>query len=390
MGFEISQPFQRVGDGPPRAALPTRAALGLALALILAGGAGADWTVERGEPPSPDERYCAWFGARQGDILYFGEAAFWTAFRAQGKDPRGDLRASGPQRIGRLDLAAETLLPSLDVTEEGARSGIWDVLPHPNGRVYFTTFFEASGWVDPVTGTHARFSELGPGFSELAPGPDGDLVAARYGRPGELHGSVVRFSPEGELRWEWPMEGVPGMRVAPKSVAYDPVRRETWALTDLLPLSADGAVGHDARVLDDRGRQRLRIETPEIQFVIFTPDGVGYLAEVEGPSLYLRILAPGEGAAPLERGRRVLLDAGFPTGFDFLQDLQLAPDGRLVATRWSGWVHVVHPDLRVETLRLPRLDDEGLYYTGVLRDGRLCATYCSELTVVCQPAGSGP
>jgi hypothetical protein len=177
--------------------------------------------------------------------------------------------------------------------------------------------------------------------------------------------------------------------VAPKSVAYDRRREEVWVLTDLLPDAGDGAIGHDARVLDRWGRERLRIVRPEVQFAHFEPDGTGYLAEVDGPTLSLRVLDPGDAEAPHERGRRILLDAGFPAGFDFVQDLQVAEDGRVVATRWSGWVHVVAPDGAVRTVRLPRLDDDGLYYTGVLRGDRLCATYCSDLAVVCRNVPPG-
>ncbi|NNL65487.1 MAG: hypothetical protein HKP30_04535 [Myxococcales bacterium] len=363
--------------------------LPLLLAALLTAPAGAaDPVVRRAPPPSPDERYCAWFGATDPShrTLYFGEAAFWTAFRSQGRDPRADLRATGPQRIGRFDLASERLLPPLEVTWPGSRSGVWDVLPHPNGRVYFTTFFEASGWVDPATGAHARFDEIGEGLSELALASGGQIVAARYAQPGQRDGSLVRFSPDGFLMSEWRLSGPADVRVAPKSVAYDPVRHETWGLTDLLPEHGDGAIGHDARVYDRFGRERLRLTRPEIQFVTFGPDGTGYLAEVEGPSLHLRILAPGDAKAPLERGRRVLLDAGFPAGFDFVQDLTIAPDGRVVATRWSGFVHVVDAAGEATTLRLPRLDAEGLYYTGVVREDRVCATYCSDSTVVCRDA----
>lgn len=376
----------------PKVAVPTPGAgrLGVLLlgALLALPAAGADRVILRGEAPSPHERYCAWFGASDAsqETLYFGEAAFWTAYRSQGRDPRADLRATGPQRIGRVDLAGERLLPPLEVTWPGARSGVWDVLPHPNGRVYFTTFFEASGWVDPATGAHARFDAIGVGLSELALASGGQLVAARYAQPGQRHGSLVRFSPDGFLLSEWRMSGPEAVRVAPKSVAYDPVRHETWGLTDLLPEHGDGVIGHDARVYDRFGRERLRFARPEIQFVTFGPDGTGYLAEVEGAALHLRILAPGDAEAPLERGRRILLDAGFPAGFDFVQDLTLAPDGRVVATRWSGFVHVVDAAGGATTLRLPRLDDEGLYYTGVLREDRVCATYCSEPTVVCQDA----
>ena len=55
-------------------------------------------------------------------------------------------------------------------------------------------------------------------------------------------------------------------------------------------------------------------------------------------------------------------------------------------TRWSGLVHVVSPNGRVATRRLPRLDPTGLYYTAVIRGDRLCASYCAEVTVVCVDA----
>ena len=79
----------------------------------------------------------------------------------------------------------------------------------------------------------------------------------------------------------------------------------------------------------------------------------------------------------------MLLDEAFPGEVDFVQDLKHAPDGRIVLTRWSGVVHVVEPSGRVATTRLPKLDPQGLYYTGVLRGDRLCATHCADVTVVC-------
>ena len=66
--------------------------------------------VARAEPPSTEERYCAWYGDVLGDVLYFGQAAFWSAYRASGEDPRADLAVAGPQLIGRFDLRREQLL----------------------------------------------------------------------------------------------------------------------------------------------------------------------------------------------------------------------------------------------------------------------------------------
>ncbi len=40
---------------------------------------------------------------------------------------------------------------------------------------------------------------------------------------------------------------------------------------------------------------------------------------------------------------------------------------------------------RARTLRLPRLEADGLYYTAVSAGGHLCATYCGGVRVVCQP-----
>ena len=55
-------------------------------------------------PPSEAERYCAWYGDSRDQILYFGASPFWSTFREAGDDPRADLRAKGPQIVGRFDL----------------------------------------------------------------------------------------------------------------------------------------------------------------------------------------------------------------------------------------------------------------------------------------------
>jgi hypothetical protein len=94
------------------------------------------------------EDYCAWYGDARDGVLYFGQAPFWAAHRASGGDPRADLAHPGPQLVGRFDLEHERLLTPLDVTAPGARSGVWDVHAHANGRIYFTTFYEEMGWID--------------------------------------------------------------------------------------------------------------------------------------------------------------------------------------------------------------------------------------------------
>jgi hypothetical protein len=101
-----------------------------------------------------------------------------------------------------------------------------------------------------------------------------------------------------------------------------------------------------------------------------------------GSGLWLRRIDP-EGTDP---EHRVLLDPRFAADHDFAQDLKPAAGGRVVVTRWSGAVHVVGADGAVATLRLPRLDPDGLYYTAVLRGDRVCATHCADVTVVCADA----
>jgi len=97
------------------------------------------------EAPSSAERYCAWYGDARDAVLYFGMAAFWSAMRSHGNDPMADLLEEGPVAIGRFDLRKERMLEPLEVGSAGDRSGVWDVLAHPNGRIYFTSFYEPAG-----------------------------------------------------------------------------------------------------------------------------------------------------------------------------------------------------------------------------------------------------
>jgi hypothetical protein len=347
----------------------------------LPGAGERGLVVATAPPPSELERYCAWYGTRHGATLYFGQAAFWSAFRGQGGDPRADLLREGPLPIGRFDLETETLLAPLRVDRPGGRSGVWDVLVSPSGSVFFTTFFEEAGRVDPGSGEVRHLEQLGAGLNELAPGPDGGVLASRYG-PGDGSdgdGGLVVFDADGALLAEWPIRESPGHQVAPKTPAWDPLRGEFWVTTDVLPTPGGaGPTRHPTFVLDPHGRQLRRIGSPEIQFVAFGSDGTGYRAVVSGTRLRLEI-APASGAP-----ETILdLDAAFPGEFDFVQDIQPGPDGRVVVTRWSGRVHVADARGRVRSVQLPRLDPDGLYYTAVLHGDRLCATYCADVTVVC-------
>jgi hypothetical protein len=341
--------------------------------------------------PSEAERYCAWYGSARGGVLYFGESAFWWAMRRASGDPGADLLEPGPQRIGRFDLTARRLLPPLEVGPPDSRSGVWDVLAHPNGRVYFTTYFEESGFVDPETGRVVRLGAGSVGWNELAPGPDGGVIVSRYGNPGGAPGAVVVLDAEGAVRAEIPLAGPDGYLVAPKTVAWDPRRGEVWATADLLPAArADLVQRRDAFVVAIDGQSSQRWGggpgEPELQFVRFDADGTGQAAVARGERLELVALSPGVGLAGLDSAPRVLLDGAFAPTHDFAQDVQPAPGGGAVVARWSGRVHVVDGDGRVRSLRLPALEEGGLYYTAVVAGEMLCATYCAEVTVVCRAA----
>jgi hypothetical protein len=363
-------------------------AISIALALLLVGclhprSRESGFRIYVAEMMPSVERYCAWYGDARDGVLYFGTAAFWSAMRANGNDPMADLLEEGPVAIGRFDLRGERMLEPIQLDSDGHRSGVWDVLAHPNGRIYFTTFYESAGYTDVPSGEFARFPNLGTGLNELALGPDESVLASRYGSAFERDGSgsVVSFDTDGTLLAEFPLRAPEGYRVAPKTVAFDPVRGEIWVTTDLLALDPEDPQRHDAYLLSERGEELLRISEPEIQFVAFAADGTGYRAEVEGRNLWLRVGAPGEDP---EGGRRILLDAAFAPALDFVQDIAPMPDGRAVVSRWSGWVHVVDSPRRVHSTRLPQFEDGGLYYSAVAEGDRICATYCSEVSVVCR------
>lgn len=326
----------------------------------------------RGEEP-----VCAWFGDRADDVLYFGRSAFWSRYRAAGGDPGADAQQTGPAAIGRFDLASESFLAPLELGVQQP-SGTWDVLVHPNGRIYFTTFFGSSGFHDPQTRETRRFERAGSGLAELALLPDGRLAATRYGRDG----AVVILDEDGSVVVEHRLAPAGDRRAAPKSLAYDPVRAELWVTTDLLGDEGIEA-RHDARVLSlEDGSELRRFEDREIQFVAFAGDGRGALAERAATGLQLRLRrAASEGK--LGAIAPIALDPHFDDAADFAQEVRFARDDSVVVTRWSGWVHLIDDHGAVESLRLPRRAEAGLYYTTVLRGQRLCATYCAGVTVVC-------
>jgi hypothetical protein len=42
------------------------------------------------------------------------------------------------------------------------------------------------------------------------------------------------------------------------------------------------------------------------------------------------------------------------------------------------------PPSKVRTTRLPQLADSSLYHSAVAEGDRICATYCSDVSVVCR------
>jgi hypothetical protein len=363
-----------------RAARGGTAALSLCLLVTLAAACAKEWRGANGHPAAAPGM-CSWFGDARGDVLYFGESAFWHAMREADGDAAADLASQAPQQVGRFDLAHEAQLPPLATGNPASHSGTWDVLAHPNGRVYFTSFYDPSGWVDPATGAARRFDAAGTGLNEIALGPGGRLVVTRYGAPGGGDGSVVVLDPDGAIEAEHPLAPEPGAVVAAKSVAFDAVRAEVWVNTDVLP--RDGSPARfDARVLDfATGRELARVSDPELHFPRFAADGRSHFAWLDGTRLTLRVGEPGDRPGP-DAGREVLLDDAFANGIDFVQDVRDQPDGRVVVTRWSGVVHVVSAGDRVQTVRLPRTGD-GFYYTAIATGDRVCATYCAGVTVTC-------
>jgi hypothetical protein len=349
------------------------------------GGAGL--SVYHANAPSRAERYCAWYGTQGADgVLYFGEAAFWSAKASSAGDPTADLKYPGPQLVGRFDLAGERWLPPLEVGDPDSRSGVWDVLASGE-QVYFTTFFEEAGSVSPETGRVQRLA-LGGALNELAPGPDGTVLATRYstGMADGGNGDVIAFDREGRTARHWSLTAPPGYRAAPKTPLWDGLRRELWVTTDQLPVTAVAGSAtqplHQAIAIGEDNQARLLPELPELMFVAKGEDGTIYRAESDAHGLWLSMVPPPERGKP----RRIPLDDAFAAALDFAQDIQVAADGRVAVTRWSGIVHVLHPDGRVRSVALPRLDPAGLYYTAVLHGNRLCATYCADVTVVCVDA----
>jgi hypothetical protein len=299
------------------------------------------------------EAYSAWFADTGGRILYFGLSPFWELWWRTGGDPRADLAKPGDHLIGRFDLEREIFLPPLRVRSMGfdSRSSVWDVLVHSNGRIYYTTYFEEIGSVNPDGSDVRAFSGLGAGFNELYEGPGGHIYVTRYSdAPYEVerqrYGAVVVLTPEGELVREIRFE------------------RDDQRFT--LRLAPDG------RVLS------REVAPPELQFVHFDARGRGYFAESLRGAFRLRITVGERELAVIPLGPRNPLD--------FIQDIHFTARGDALLAFWSGRVTLVRQEgsafrsvdlllLRPERCVPPQ--GQSLLYSAVAFGERIYATlYC--------------
>jgi hypothetical protein len=325
------------------------------------------------------ERYSAWFADERDGVIYFGLSPFWSALRKTG-EPTGDMLAPSAHLIGRFDWRAERFLPPLVARAPGeaARSSVWDVLAHPNGWVYYTTYFEEVGRVDPASGAVERFESLGQGLDELALGPDGALYASVYGL-GQAGGGVVVFAPDGKELHRVTLSAREGAVTAAKSLAVDPLSGEVWLNADVI--APDGKVSfasfHLARDLSVLQRT---LAPPELLFLTFDAAGRGFFVWDANGALELQVTRAGAELARVPLGPRAPLD--------FAQDMHVAADGSVAIAFWSGRVELVRESAGRYATAATRLtfppdcsdgSDPPLLYAAFATPAALYATlYCDE------------
>ncbi len=338
------------------------------------------------------ETYSAWFADARGRILYFGLSPFWELWWRSGGDPLGDLAQPGDHLIGRFDLERQSFLAPLRVRSGGpdSRSSVWDVLVHSNGRIYYTTYFEEIGSVNPDGSDARAFAGLGTGFNELYEGPSGNIYTTRYSNAPahperRQYGAVVELTPEGGLVREIRFERDDERFTAPKSIAIDPRSGEIWLNTDTF--QADGSIVYETLRLAPDGAVLLReAAPPELHFVRFDSVGRGYFAESANGAFRLRITTDGRELARLELGPRDPLD--------FVQDIHFTQAGEAVLAFWSGRVTLVRREgdrFRATDLRLERPEEcapprgRSLLYSAVVHGERVYATLHCGGTILSAP-----
>jgi len=332
------------------------------------------------------ERYSAWFGDERAGVIYFGLSPFWSQYHAHGGDPTADLLEPSAHAIGRFDVAHEAFLPPLIARRPGpdSRSSVWDVLAHPNGWVYYTTYFEEMGRVRPGMGDVERFDSLGPGLNEIALGPDLNLYVTRYGAGGK-DGGVAVISPEGALLREVALHVRKGVVTAPKSIAVDPLSGEVWLNADVI--APDKSVTFAAFHLGPDLAVRERFDPPyELEFMAFDATGRGFFVAERAGRLGLRVVRAGTELLTVDLGPR--------EPHDFAQDIHFAPDGTAAIAFWSGRVEVVrqtggnYEHARIQLERPKECvteNDPSLFYSAFVSDGSVYATLTCDAAIVRAP-----
>lgn len=338
------------------------------------------------------ERYSAWFADSDGQILYFGLSPFWTLWWETGGNPRADLDQPGDHLIGRFNLAQRRFLRPLRVQPSGheSRSSVWDVLVHSNGRIYYTTYFEQMGWVSPDGEESQHFPDLGAGLNELVEGPQGRIYVTRYTNdpldPGRNRfGSILVLTPEGARVQEFRFEPENGRLIAPKSLAVDPATGEIWLNADAF--DAEGAVSHATlRLASDGTLLERRLGAPELHFVWFDREGIGWFAEDQNGELRLRAVRAGREVESFSLGPRAPLD--------FVQDLKPFSERGVVAALWSGRAFLASLEENGSVLKEIRFDRPGdcvspegrsVLYTAIAHGDRVYGTLFCGPTVVSAP-----
>ncbi len=342
------------------------------------------------------ERYSSWFGDERNGVIYFGLSPFWTDMRAHGGDPTADLLEPSAHLIGRFEIERERFLPPLLARRPGpdSRSSVWDVLAHPNGWIYYTTYFEEMGRVRPGMGDVEHFDSLGTGLNEIALGPDGNLYVTRYGggsegKPTTGDGSVAVISPDGALLRERPLHARDGALTAPKSIAVDPKSGEVWLNADVIPPA--GKVSFAAfHLAADLSLIERRDAPPELMFVAFDPGGRGFFVEDREGRVELRVTRAGAELARLDLGPRAPAD--------FAQDVHFAADGRAAIAFWSGRVELVreangvYEHARVTLERPPECaapERNALFYSAFVAARSVYATLYCDAAIARAPLPAG-
>jgi len=342
------------------------------------------------------ERYSSWFADERDGVIYFGLSPFWADMRAHGGDPTADLLEPSAHLIGRFEIERERFLPPLLARRPGpdSRSSVWDVLAHPNGWIYYTTYFEEMGRVRPGMGDVEHFDSLGTGLNEIALGPDGDLYVTRYGagtedEPNGGDGSVVVISPGGALLSEVPLHARDGAVTAPKSIGVDPKSGEVWLNADVI--APNGKVSFSTFHLGPDLKLIARSDAPpELMFVSFDRSGRGFFVEDRGGRVELRVTRAGAELARLDLGARAPAD--------FAQDVHFAADGTAAIAFWSGRVELVrevngkyeHAQVTLERpAECVTQEQNAIFYSAFVEAHAVYATLYCDAAIVRAPLPDG-